>query len=78
MAIVTLNEEGNKLIDVKFIRTGCNNIRGMRASPDGKYVAVAGRYGGGVEIWSVGDSGVDWRLAGKDENIDSVTDMAWL
>ncbi|WVO23518.1 uncharacterized protein IAS62_004873 [Cryptococcus decagattii] len=78
VAVVTLNEEGNKLVDVKFIRTGCDGIRGMRASPDGKYVAVAGRYGGGVEIWNVGDSGVDWRLAGKDENIDLVTDMAWL
>ncbi|OXB38344.1 hypothetical protein LQV05_006563 [Cryptococcus neoformans] len=78
VAVVTLNEEGNELVDLKSIRTGCDGIRGMRASPDGKYVAVAGRYGGGVEIWSVGDSGVDWRLAGKDEHIDLVTDIAWL
>ncbi|WVN90952.1 uncharacterized protein L203_106197 [Cryptococcus depauperatus CBS 7841] len=78
VAVITLNETGDKLVDVTYVRTGCDGVRGMRASPDGKYVAVAGRYGGGVEIWSVGESGADWKLAGKDEKIDLVTDIAWL
>ncbi|WVQ76322.1 hypothetical protein IAR50_005987 [Cryptococcus sp. DSM 104548] len=78
VAIVKLSATGDELGEVKWVRTGCNNLRGMRVSPDGKYVVVAGRVAGGLEIWSTGQDGMSWKLAGKDESIDLVTDMTWL
>ncbi|WVQ80284.1 hypothetical protein IAT38_002389 [Cryptococcus sp. DSM 104549] len=78
VAIIELTPAGDAVVGVKHVRTGCNNIRGMRVSKDGKYVVVGGRKGGGVEVWSTGEGGVDWKLAGKEEKIDGVTDMAWL
>lgn len=79
VAIVLLNEKGDGVEDVKFVRTGCDQVRGMQVSKDGKYVALAGQEGGGVEIWEVkGERGEEWRLAGKDEQMESVTDFIWL
>jgi len=79
IAIVRLNEDGQGVKDVKHVRTGCNNVRGMMLSPDGKYAAVAGQDGGGLEIWTIsGEDGEDWKLAAKDEKIEGVNTIVWL
>ncbi|KAL7422133.1 hypothetical protein Q5752_002776 [Cryptotrichosporon argae] len=79
IAIFLLSDDGAKVQAVKHVRTGLDGIRAMQVSPDGKYVAAAGQSGGGVEIWAVhGDRGDEWKLAGKEEGIENVTDFAWL
>ncbi|WVQ78407.1 hypothetical protein IAT38_000493 [Cryptococcus sp. DSM 104549] len=78
VAIVTLTPAGDKVVAIKHVRTGCNAVRGMRVSPDGKYVALAGQNGGGLEIYSVGDGGVEWDLVAKDETVEKVTDLVWV
>ncbi|KAK8869679.1 hypothetical protein IAR55_000247 [Kwoniella newhampshirensis] len=78
IAIVTLSEDGSKVESVKHVRTNLDNLRGAQVSPDGKYVAVAGRKAGGIEIWQTGANGTEFKLAGKDEKITDVTDLVWV
>jgi 6-phosphogluconolactonase (cycloisomerase 2 family) len=79
VAIVLLSEDGAQVEGIKHLVTGCDVIRAMRVSPDGKFVAVAGQEGGGVEIWSVGGGrGDEWKLAAKEEGLKGVTDLIWL
>ncbi|WWD16055.1 hypothetical protein CI109_100480 [Kwoniella shandongensis] len=78
IAVITLNADGSKVENVKHVRTSLNNLRGAQISADGKYVAVGGRKEGGIEIWQTGANGTDWKLAGKDEKIENVTDLVWL
>ena len=79
VAIVLLDESGEKVEDTKWIRTECDHIRGMMVSPDGKYVILAGKDAGGVEIWQVGGArGEDWKLAAKEESLKAITTFAWL
>lgn len=79
VAIIHLSADGQKVEKKTFVRTGCDQIRAMQISPDGKYIALAGQTGGGVEIWSIqGEQGDQWKLAAKDESIKSITDFVWL
>ena len=79
IAIFTLSDDGTKVVGTKYVRTGCDNVRGMLVSPDGKFVALAGQDGGGVEIWSVGgEKGDEWKLAAKEEGIEGVTTIVWI
>jgi 6-phosphogluconolactonase (cycloisomerase 2 family) len=79
VAIVLLSEDGSKVEDIKFLETGCDQIRGMQVSKDGKFVAVGGQNGGGVEIYQVGGKrGDEWKLAGKDESLESIVSFIWL
>lgn len=79
IAIIVLNEKGDGVKNITHVRTGCDYVRAMQVSPDGKLVALAGQRGGGVEIWAVsGNNGEEWKLAAKDESIDGVCDFAWL
>lgn len=79
VAVVLLSEDGARVEEVKHVRTGCDAIRAMRVSPDGKYVALAGQEGGGFEVWQVGGKrGDEWKLAAKDDSIHGVTDCLWL
>ncbi|WVF72106.1 hypothetical protein IAT40_006918 [Kwoniella sp. CBS 6097] len=78
IAIIELNESGDKVQSVKKIRTGLDNLRGMAISADGKYVATAGRKKGGLEIWRTGENGLDFKLAAKNEKVDGVTDLLFL
>ncbi|KAL0254053.1 hypothetical protein I308_101432 [Cryptococcus tetragattii IND107] len=77
VAIATLTSDG-KLDNVQHVRTGCNAVRAMQLSPDGKFVALAGQNGGGMEIWTVGDDGKTWALICRDEKLEGITDVAWL
>ena len=78
VAILILSEDGSKVEDVKHVRTGCDNLRGLTVSPDGKYVAVAGQDGGGVEVYVIGGiHGEDWELAAKDESLKGVNTLVW-
>ncbi|KAK1926862.1 Lactonase, 7-bladed beta-propeller-domain-containing protein [Papiliotrema laurentii] len=79
IAIIRLEGSDRKIKDIKHVRTGCNNVRGMTLSPDGKYVALAGQDGGGVEVWEIsGEDGDQWKLAAKDESIEKVTTLVWV
>lgn len=79
VAVFVLSSDGQKVESKSFIRTGCNQIRAMQLSADGKFAALAGQNGGGVEIWEVqGAKGDKWKLAAKDESIESITDLVWL
>lgn len=79
IAVVLLGKDGSQIEQIKHVRTGCDTVRGMRISPDGKYVALGGQEGGGLEIWEVsGERGDVWKLAAKDESIKSITDCLWL
>jgi 6-phosphogluconolactonase (cycloisomerase 2 family) len=47
MAIFTVKEDG--MVDnVEYVWPNAKTLRGMSASPDGKWICVAGRNGGGV------------------------------
>lgn len=79
VAVILLGQDGTSVESVKHVRTEADGIRAMRISQDGKFVALAGQQGGGVEIWSVGGKrGDEWKLAAKEESIKSVTDIVWL
>lgn len=79
VAIILLSDDGLKVEEIKHVRTEADSIRAMRVSPDGLYVALAGQREGGVEIWKVGGKrGDEWKLAGKNEAVDGVTDLVWL
>ncbi|KIR29558.1 hypothetical protein I309_01627 [Cryptococcus deuterogattii LA55] len=83
MAIILLNETGDKVESVKHVETGLDAIRGFRISPDGKYVAVAGQEGGGVEVYGIaGSRGDEWNLiarSGEKEGVGKgIKDVLWL
>ncbi|WVQ89383.1 hypothetical protein IAS59_003140 [Cryptococcus gattii] len=83
MAIILLNETGDKVESVKHVETGLDAIRGFRISPDGKYVAVAGQEGGGVEVYGIaGSRGDEWNLiarSGEKEGVEKgIKDVLWL
>lgn len=83
LAIILLNETGDKVESVKHVETGLDAIRGFRVSPDGKYVAVAGQEGGGVEVYGItGSRGDEWDLIarlGEKEGVGrGIKDVLWL
>jgi 6-phosphogluconolactonase (cycloisomerase 2 family) len=79
IAIALLSSDGSKIESITHVRTGCDAVRAMCPSPDGKYVALAGQEGGGVEIWKVeGQRGDQWKLAGKNPEITNITDIVWV
>lgn len=79
VAIILLSEDGGKVQSIKHVETGGDGLRGMQISKDGKYAAVAGQNGGGVEIYKIGgERGDDWKLAAKDETLESVVSFVWL
>lgn len=79
IAIILLSEDGSKLEEMKWVRTGCDTVRGLQISPDGKYAALGGQQDGGVEIYLIsGERGDDWKLAAKDESVKNVTDFVWI
>ncbi|OQV06670.1 hypothetical protein CLAIMM_11211 [Cladophialophora immunda] len=63
IAIILLSENGKNVESIKHVRTNVDVIRGMRLTDDGKYVAVLGQEGGGVEIYGIsGKRGDVWTL----------------
>ena len=64
---------------VDWLVTGCDSIRGMMLSPDGKYLGLAGKDGGGVEIYEVsGGEGEVLKLAAKDAELNQGATFVWL
>ncbi|KAH7336741.1 Lactonase, 7-bladed beta-propeller-domain-containing protein [Pyrenochaeta sp. MPI-SDFR-AT-0127] len=61
VAIILLAEGGRSVEAVRHVRTHADVIRGMRISNDGKYAAILGQLGGGVEIYEIsGNRGEVW------------------
>jgi hypothetical protein len=51
----------------------------MQISKDGKFAAIGGQDGGGVEIYQIGGKrGDEWKLAAKDETLESIVSFIWL
>ncbi|KAE8543186.1 hypothetical protein D1P53_000673 [Cryptococcus gattii VGV] len=46
-------EAGIAADSAKHIRTGLDLFRGLQITPDGKYAAVGGQEGGGIEIYEI-------------------------
>ena len=81
IAIILLSDDGRSVQDIKHVRTNLDTIRGMRLSDDGKYVAVCGQEGGGVEVYGIsGDRGDEWTLvASLNEGLESgIKHAVWL
>ena len=81
IAIILLSSEGKKVEETKHVRTHLDTIRGMRLSDDGKYVAVVGQEGGGVEVYSIdGERGDAWTLVTRlQEGLESgIKHVVWL
>jgi 6-phosphogluconolactonase (cycloisomerase 2 family) len=79
VAIVLLSEDGSKVEEIKHVETGCDALRGMQISKDGKFAAIGGQDGGGVEIYQIGGKrGDEWKLAAKDETLESIVSFIWL
>lgn len=63
IAIISISDDGTQVKGIKHVRTGLDGIRGMRVSPDGRFVVAAGQEGGGIEIYKIGGTaGDDWQL----------------
>ncbi|EIW69401.1 hypothetical protein TREMEDRAFT_30617 [Tremella mesenterica DSM 1558] len=79
VTVILLSEDGEKCQSITHVRTGCNNIRALSISPDGRYASLAGQNGGGIEIWAIsGERGENWKLAAKLENLKKITDIVWI
>lgn len=81
IAIILLSSDGTKVEQTKFVRTNLDVIRGMRISADGKYIAVVGQEGGGIEIYEIsGDRGDVWTLVSSlNEGLESgIKHVVWL
>lgn len=79
ISIVLLNEQGSGVEETKWVETGLDWIRGMRISDDGKWLACAGEYGGGIEIYEIsGERGELMNLRARNEGIKDVNCVLWL
>lgn len=62
VAIILLSPDGRAVEAIKHVQTGLDVIRGMRLSPDGRFAALVGQEGGGLEIFEIsGDRADAWR-----------------
>jgi 6-phosphogluconolactonase (cycloisomerase 2 family) len=77
VAIIQLSEDGRSVRHTDWVRTGCDTVRGMQVSPDGKYVAVAGQNNAVVEIYALSNNGTKWSKAASLE-VDGITDFVWM
>lgn len=74
-----MDEDGSSVVDMQWVETGLDWIRGMRISDDGKWLACAGEYGGGMEIYEIsGERGQIISLRATDEGIKDVNCVLWL
>lgn len=81
VAIIMLSDDGRKVERMEHVRTNVDVIRGMRLSVDGRFVAVLGQEGGGIEIYEIsGKRGENWTLVvGLNENLESgIKHAVWL
>ena len=79
IAIVYLSDDASNVQEVRHHETTLDWIRGMRISDDGLYLAAAGEFGGGLEIYKIsGDRGGELELVAKDQSVKDVNCVLWL
>lgn len=79
ITVVLLDEDGSSVVDMQWVETGLDWIRGMRISDDGRWLACAGEYGGGLEIYEIsGERGEVMNLRAADVGIKDVNCVLWL
>lgn len=80
IAVVSLNAGGDQVENTQLIQTQANFIRGMAASPDGKYLGLIGQKDGVVEVYECkGERGEQLELVARTTTqIDAGTDVLWL
>ncbi|WVW81128.1 hypothetical protein I302_103119 [Kwoniella bestiolae CBS 10118] len=79
IAIILLSQGGTEVDRIVHVRTGSDVIRGMQITPDGKYAAVGGQEGGGIEIYEIrGPRGEEWVKVAEEKFIKGIKDFLWL
>jgi len=79
ITVVLLDEDGSSVEEMKWVETGLDWIRGMKIGDDGRWLACAGEYGGGVEVYEIsGERGEVMNLRARDEGIKDVNCVLWL
>lgn len=79
IAVVLLKGQGSGVEEVRHFQTGLDWVRGMRITDDGRFLAAAGEYGGGLEIYQIsGERGEVFELVTKDESVKDVNCVLWL
>lgn len=68
VTILQVTEAGKAPEVIAQIETKCDHIRGMKISPDGKYVAVGGMNNNKMEVYAIsGDNMEEWTLVATQE-----------
>lgn len=75
IAVLTLSPDRRKVDSKTFIDTDLNNIRGMKFSPDGQFLALAGVEKGIAVYTKAADA---WEQVAKYDNIEQAADFAWI
>lgn len=80
IAVITLNEQGDDVINTEIVKTNVNFIRGMSLTKDGKYLGVVGQKDGKAAVYEVkGDLGEKIELVVEVEaGLDLPTDVTWV
>lgn len=76
IAILTLAPDARSVVGTRFINTTLFNIRGMRFSPDGEFLALAG-IERGIAVYKEDGKG-EWAQVAKYDNITQAADFAWI
>lgn len=79
IVIVLLDHSGSSVQEVKYHQTRLDWIRGMRISDDGFFLAAAGEFGGGLEMYRIsGERGENLGLVARDQSVKDVNCVLWL
>ena len=75
VTILTLSADRRAVAGKKFVDTHLNNIRGMKFSPHGDFLALAG-IEKGIAVYAERDG--NWTQAAKYDDIEQAADFAWI
>lgn len=75
ITILTLSQDRRAVAGKKFVTTQLNNIRGMKFSPTGDFLALAG-VEKGIAVFA--EKAGNWTQVAKYDNIQQAADFAWI
>ncbi len=80
IAVVSLSAAGDAVETTTLVQTQADFIRGVAASPDGKYLGLIGQKNGVVEVYACqGERGETLELVARTTTqIEAGTDVVWL
>lgn len=75
IAILSLSDDRKRVTDTRFLDTDLNNIRGMKFSSTGEFLALAGlQRGFGIYTEKAGE----WTQVARYDPIEQAADFAWI